>query len=124
MAHQTASAFQETDDFIFCQKDGSPLKISSIRNHLYAAMDKAKIKRVKSKYGPHILRHSASPLLYEKSRDLKLVQGTLRPGDISTTSDIYVHLGDEVLNEGSEILAAEILATCDLFVTQTSSMVS
>jgi len=87
-------------------------------------MDKAEIKRVKSKYGPHILRHSAGTLLYEKSRDLKLVQGTLRPGDISTTSDIYVHLGDEVLKEGSEILAAEILATCDLFVTQRSNMVS
>jgi site-specific recombinase XerD len=87
-------------------------------------MDKAGINRVKGKYGHHIFRHSAGTLLYEKSRDLKLVQGTLRHNDISTTSDIYVHLGDEVLNEGSQILATEILGNRDLFVTQKSEMVS
>jgi integrase/recombinase XerD len=76
------------------------------------------------KYGHHILRHSAGTLLYEKSRDLKLVQGTLRHADISTTSDIYVHLSNKILNEGSEILAAEILGNCDLIVTQESKMVS
>src|SRR5436190_15794166 len=69
-------------------------------------------------------RHSAGTLLYEKSRDLKLVQGTLRHSDISTTSDIYVHLGDTVLREGTRILTEEILLTCDLFVTQKSEMVS
>jgi len=122
--HQETSDFQETKDFIFSSLDGRPLEPSSVRNHLYEAMDKAEITRVKGKYGPHIFRHSAGTLLYEKSRDLKLVQGALRHSDISTTSDIYVHLSDEVLNEGSEILAAEILATCDLFVTQESEMVS
>jgi integrase len=123
-SHSLRSSFQETDDFIFCRIDGMPLESTTIRHHLYEAMDKAEIKRVKGKYGPHIFRHSAGTLLYEKSRDLKLVQGTLRHSDISTTSDIYVHLGDVVLNEGSEILAAEILASCDLFVTQKSEMVS
>jgi integrase len=80
-------------------------------------MDKAGIERVKHKYGYHIFRHSAGTLLYIKSRDLKLVQGTLRHADISITSDIYVYLDDTVLNEGAELLAAEILTNCDLFVT-------
>jgi hypothetical protein len=52
------------------------------------------------------------------SCDLKLVQGTLRHADISTTSDIYVQLGDKVLREGTEMLTEEILKNCDLFVTQ------
>jgi integrase len=87
-------------------------------------MDKAEIKRVSRKYSFHIFRHSAGTLLYTKSRDLKLVQGTLRHADLSVTSDIYVHLDDKVLNEGAEILTAEILTNCDLFVTQESKMVS
>lgn len=87
-------------------------------------MDKAGIERVTRKYGYHIFRHTVGTLLYTKSRDLKLVQGTLRHADISITSDIYVHLDDAVLNEGAEILAAEILINCDLFMTQRSEMVS
>jgi integrase len=87
-------------------------------------MDKVGIERVKGKYGPHIFRHSAGSLLYAKSRDLKLVQSTLRHGDISTTSDIYVHLDDEVLNEGSVILTGEILGNGTLAVPQESKMVS
>jgi site-specific recombinase XerD len=97
---------------------------TSLRNHLYETRDKAGIKRVRGKYGPHIFRHSAATLLYEEPRDLKRVQGALGHSDISTTSDIYVHPGDEVLSVGWEILAAEILATCDLFVTRESEMVS
>jgi integrase len=124
LAHKSGSSFQAMEDFIFCRKDGSPLYVKVIRRHLYKAMDKVGIKRVKGKYGHHIFRHSAGTLLYAKSRDLKLVQGTLRHGDVSTTSDIYVHLDDKVLNEGSEILTAEILGNCDLTVTQKSEMVS
>jgi hypothetical protein len=62
-------------------------------------------------------------LLYEKSRDLQLLRGTLRHTDISTASDLNVHLGNEVLGEGIEILAAEIVANGDLFVTQARKMV-
>jgi integrase len=124
LGHQKSSSFQAIDDFIFCREDGSPLNAKIIRRCLYKAMDKVGIKRVKGKYGLHIFRHSAGTLLYTKSRDLKLVQGTLRHSDISTTSDIYVHLDDEVLNEGSEILAAEILGSRAQTVTQESEMVS
>jgi hypothetical protein len=56
-------------------------------------------------------------MLYAKSRDLKLVQGTPGHADISTTSDIYVHLDDKIIGEGMAILAREISgeksANCD-----------
>jgi site-specific recombinase XerD len=123
LAHRERSSFQSDEDFIFCQPDGQ-VSYRVYRNHLRLAMNKIGIEGEKYKHGFHIFRHSAGTLLYEKSRDLKLVQGTLRHSDISTTSNIYVHLGDEVLREGSEVFATEILTNCDLFVTQKSEMVS
>jgi site-specific recombinase XerD len=122
--HQEGSVFQAMTDFIFCREDEDPLNPSIVQFHLYDAMDEAQIQRVKGNYGHHIFRHSAGTLLYEKSRDLKRVQGALRHSDMSTTSDIYVHLSDKILNEGSEILATEILENCDLPVTQEREMVS
>ncbi|MEW6208719.1 MAG: tyrosine-type recombinase/integrase [Acidobacteriota bacterium] len=109
VAHAERSEWQAATDFIFCRPDGRPLNSSALRNHLYKAMDKAKIERVRWQYGFHIFRHSAGSLLYARSRDLKLVQSTLGHTTISTTSDIYVHLDDKVIGEGTEILAEEIL---------------
>ena len=123
-SHRRQASFQGRGDFIFCRADGRPLNQSALRNHLYQVMDKLEIPRGKGKHGYHIFRHSAGTLLYSKSRDLKLVQGTLRHADISTTSDIYVHLNDEILGEGTTILADEILGNCDRTVTGESKMVS
>ena len=87
-------------------------------------MDKLEIPRTNGKHGYHIFRHTAGTLLYSKSRDLKLVQGVLRHSDISTTSDIYVHLNDEVLSEGTTILADEILGICTQTAPEESKMIS
>jgi site-specific recombinase XerD len=97
---------------------------AAFRQALHKAMEKSKIKQEKGKHGFRIFRHSAWALLYERSRDLKLVQGKLRHSDMSTASDIFVHLGDKILSESSEMLAEEILTNCDLFMTQKSEMVS
>jgi site-specific recombinase XerD len=99
LAHRERSSFRSDVDFIFCQADEQPLSYPICLKHLRQAMKDVGIKGEKYKYGFHIFRHSAGTLLYEKSRDLKLVQSTLRHSDISTTSDIYVHLSDEVLRE-------------------------
>ena len=120
VTHREMSSFQSGKDFIFCRLDGQPLDYMASLRRLRKSMKDCKITRERGKHGFHIFRHSAGTLLYEKSRDLKLVQGTLRHSDISTTSDIYVHLGDKVLREGTQILMDEILANCDLFVTQKS----
>jgi integrase len=124
VAHRKRSSFQAKDDFIFCRPDGRPMNPSALRNHLYKAIDGLEIERISGKFGYHIFRHSAGTLLYARSRDLKLVQGTLRHADISTTSDIYVHLDDVVLGDGTKILTDEILGNCDRTVTEESKMVS
>lgn len=123
-SHRKRSAFHDEADLIFCREDGDPLCESMLRLHLYKAMDAAGIRRVRGKYGFHIFRHSAGSLIYARSRDLKLVQSALGHSNISTTSDIYIHLEDKAVTEGSQILAEEILANCDLFVTQRSRLVS
>ncbi len=124
VSHWERASFQAEDDFMFCREDGRPLNQSALRNHLYQVMDKLEIARTNGKHGYHIFRHTAGTLLYSKSRDLKLVQGMLRHSDISTTSDIYVHLNDDVLSEGTTILADEILGNCTLLAPEESKMVS
>jgi integrase len=123
-SHRETSRFHSEDDFIFCRTDGRPLNPSALRNHLYQAMDALKIQRVKGKFGHHILRHSAGSALWKKTRDLKVVQSTLRHADVGTTSGIYIHLDEEVLAEGPEILDREILANCTLFAPKESRLVS
>jgi integrase len=124
VAHRERSSFQDKEDFIFHRPDGRPMNPSALRNHLYKAIDGLKIERVSGKFGYHIFRHSAGTLLYARSRDLKLVQGTLRHADISTTSDIYVHLDDVVLGDGTKILTDEILGNCSQTVRTESKLVS
>jgi integrase len=124
VSHKARASYLEDHDFIFCRPDGRPLNQSALRNHLYKVMDKLEIRRDSGKHGYHIFRHSAGTLLYAKSRDLKLVQGTLRHADISTTSDIYVHLNDCILSEGTTMLADEILGNCSQTVLTESKLVS
>jgi integrase len=124
VVHKKQSSFQAKDDFIFCRPDGRPMNPTALRNHLYKAFDGLEIERMSGKFGYHIFRHSAGTILHKKTRDLKLVQETLRHADISTTSDIYVHLDDIVLGEGSRILTDEILGICPPTVPQESRMVS
>jgi integrase len=92
--HREQSSFPGDEDYIFCRGDGRPLSASALRRHLYKAMDRAGIERVKGQFGFDIFRHTAGSLIYAKSGDLKLVQEQLGHSDISTTSDIFVHLDD------------------------------
>jgi len=100
----------------------------TIKEHLQKAMGEVGIERVKGQYGFHLLRHTSGTLLYEKVRDLKQVQSVLRHSDISTTADIYVHSGEQIVREGAAILAEMILtnesANGALVVTQISELVS
>jgi integrase len=54
-----------------------------------------------------------------------LVQSTLGHSNIQTTMDIYTHLDDEQIEEGTAILVKEILGDlCYPFVTRASDSVN
>ena len=54
-----------------------------------------------------------------------MVQSTLGHSNIQTTMDIYTHLDDEQIEEGTAILVKEILGeVCYPFVTQASDSVN
>ncbi|HWN98691.1 MAG TPA: tyrosine-type recombinase/integrase [Blastocatellia bacterium] len=125
--HRGESAFRADDDFIFCRDDGRPLNPGTALEHLYNAMDAVGIKRLKSRFGFHIWRHTAGTLLFEKLGDLKQVQRVLRHAD-SATTDLYVHADKHPIVEGVEVLAEAILAESQAngapTVTQGSEMVN
>jgi integrase len=127
-SYKAQSDFAADGDFIFCRADGSPVLQTSLRRSLYRAMDSTEIKRGKRTHGFHIFRHTAGSLMYARSRDLKLVQGALGHSGIAITSDVYVHLDGDRVAEGTEALAEEILgdllANCDLTVTEQSKIVN
>jgi integrase len=109
MDFKARSNFQALDDFIFCRPDGSPHNPATLRNHLRVAMMLV-VDWQPRKFGFHIFRHSAGTLVYNQSRDLKLVQGTLGHSNIQTTANIYIHQSEAVRAEAGEYLASEILA--------------
>lgn len=124
-AHLAKSKFTNPTDFIFHRSDGSPFNQNHVREGvLYKAMDKIGIKREKNRHGFHILRHSAGSIIHARTGDLKLTQKALGHAKVSTTSDIYVHLEEDALKVATELMAGEILANCDLPVTESSGMVS
>jgi integrase len=91
-------------------------------------MDAAGIKRGPYTHGFHAFRHSAASLIYMKSHDMKLIQGLLGHSAISVTSDVYVHLDESAILEGTKLLTEEILgiipSNCTLTAPKESVMVN
>lgn len=53
---------------------------------------------------PHVTRHTAATRVYERTGDLKLVQGLLGHAKVATTADVYTHLGDPKLLDAAQKL--------------------
>lgn len=122
LAHRDRSEFTGREDFVFCRPDGEPLDPDHLRNVvLYPAMAAAGIQRSSREYGFHIFRHAAGSIVHAKTGDLKLAQKLLGHVRISTTSDIYTHVPDEVAKTATEILAAEIC--CSQTVPKSSDLI-
>lgn len=124
-SHLSGSKFSSPTDFIFSKPDGSPLDPDWIRESvLYPALERAEIQRRPRAFGWHLFRHSAGSILYALTRDLKLVQELLRHTQISTTSNIYVHVERRVMSKGMELLADAILGNCSTTAPQESELIN
>ena len=107
--YQQQSDWQDPEDFVFCRSDGGPLDPDFLRKEvLYPALDAAGIVRGERSHGFHLFRHSAGSIIHAATGDLKLAQEQLRHTQISTTSDIYVHVERQVAQKASDVLAEKI----------------
>lgn len=78
----------DDNDFICKWDDGKPLKPDYVSRKFNSILKGSKLPVIRF----HDLRHSAASLLFELGFSLKEVQEWLGHADISTTSNIYLHL--------------------------------
>jgi integrase len=102
------------EDFIFTRSDGRPHDPDLFREQvLYPALKAAGILIKKRQNGFHAFRHAAGSLLYEITHDLQMAKEFLRHTRISTTSDIYLHVGEAVRREATQALADLLIGQDD-----------
>ena len=89
------------DALLFCNKKGGPLTQAYISRTVEKILLGCGIK--KEKNGAHMLRHSFATLLYNKSKDLVLVQEALGHASLDT-SRIYTHFDKERLHKAASIM--------------------
>jgi integrase len=77
-------------EFLFCTKDGNPIRRSNFRQHVWRPAVKAAGLDMQLRF--HDLRHTCASLLIEQGAHPKEIQARLGHSTITTTLDRYGHL--------------------------------
>jgi integrase/recombinase XerD len=88
------------NNLLFCNQKGKPLSQAYISSIVEKILLSVGIR--KEKNGAHMLRHTFATLLYQKNKDLILVQESLGHADINT-SRIYTHFDKDKLKKTTDI---------------------
>ena len=88
------------ENLLFCNNKGKTLTQAYISRIVEKILLSAGLR--KEKNGAHMLRHTFATLLYQKNRDLILVQESLGHADINT-SRIYTHFDKKRLDKTTDI---------------------
>lgn len=96
-----ASIPEVEDQLLFCNKNGKMLSQAYIYKNVENILKYAGIK--KEKMGAHMLRHSFATLLYQRHKDLVLVQEALGHADLNT-SRIYTHFDKDQLLKAASLM--------------------
>jgi len=75
-------------DFIFCAKNGKPLRPRNIQNTLDSILNRSEIEHK----GTHVFRHTYASKLFAKGIDVKIVSDLLGHADVRTTYNTYIKL--------------------------------
>jgi integrase/recombinase XerD len=86
---------------LFCSRTGQQLSQPYVSYIMDKMLMQAGIR--KEKNGAHMLRHTFATRLYQKNRDLVLVQEALGHADLNT-SRIYTHFDKERLKNAAEVM--------------------
>lgn len=115
LEHQGNAVHRQTEDFVFCKRDGSPLNPDVLRKDvLYPTLDRLGVPRSSGASGFHTFRHSVASFINAQTGNLKLAQKLLGHSTIDMTADVYTHTSAEAVREGA--LAVERAIYGDLFV--------
>lgn len=87
-------------DLIFSNNRGNYIAPQHLRNNFNAALEKAKIKKVKF----HALRHTFATRLFEARVPVKTVSMILGHRDTSITESVYLHVLDNLKDEVASII--------------------
>lgn len=89
------------EGLLFCNGKGKALTQAYASRIIEQVMTGAGLR--KEKNGAHMLRHSFATKLYQKSKDLVLVQESLGHADINT-SRIYTHFDKERMKDAADLM--------------------
>lgn len=91
------------DDPLFVSRKHSRLSVRAIQRSL----DKwGKEAELQMRYSPHALRHTFGTELYNRCKNLRIVQTIMGHADISTTQ-VYTHVTKADMREAVELLALQ-----------------
>jgi len=99
--HEWQSIRNCNNNLLFCNSKGNALTQAYISRSVEQILISIGIR--KEKNGAHLLRHSFATLLYQKSKDLVLVQEALGHASLDT-SRIYTHFDKERLKQATQIM--------------------
>ena len=88
-------AIQDRSGIVFTTTKGKPVKDAYIRKMMRQKAIKASIEKIITF---HSLRHTSLTRLYEKTKDIRLVQEVAGHSDISTTM-VYTHISGADIRE-------------------------
>lgn len=97
-AERLAARVWESEELVFTTTIGTALEPRNVNRMWHAICDSAGVERCRI----HDLRHACGSFLFADGVDLKVIQSVLRHTRLATTSEIYVHLLDEVRDRAAE----------------------
>lgn len=93
------------NDYMFVQEDGQPMHPDSITDWLSKFSKRHCLPHI----NPHAFRHTMASILISQGVDVVTVSKQLGHEKVSTTTDIYSHIIDQVSDKASECMADVVL---------------
>ena len=105
-AKQKGDFYQNSDDLLFTQENGSPMHPDSVTTWLDRFSKRNNLPHI----NPHKFRHTMASLLIYEHVDPVSVSKRLGHSQVSTTTDIYAHVIAEADRQNADLLAGIFLA--------------